>query len=417
MRPGVVRGFCRRCVRGPASGRGRAHRGAVSRLVASALAGRSAGRADHRALCRGDGAIRRPSSCSRRATDFSVFCSACERRGLHFVEQDDLHNSSVLHRVPSSSRVLAAAQQTGARAARRSPRQSGYECGVRVGEFGALALPHLPYDRHGRQARGRSRHRAAAVDAGTHAHVWALRHDGGVMGVPARCRGFQAAPYGTGGATGYGGYTSRRLHGAREISRAGRACRGHVERCGSALAHRRSGHALGLAETSFKFHASCAILPAADALLPHAAAQLKADDIEAVTAHGIKARGRAGPRYRPRTIHQSKFHGFVLALIALHGRAGLAILRGCVERARVRHSTTSEMELTARCDAAYPRRWMGGNRAPNDGGCSSRKSRPKGDPENTLTRPELEDKAVRLEPMPRARRAGHEKHHRTVCAA
>jgi len=37
----------------------------------------------------------------------------------------------------------------------------------------------------------------------------------------------------------------------------------------------------------------------------------------------------------------------------------------------------------------------------NDGGCSSRKSRPKGDPENTLTRPELEDKAVRLEPMPR----------------
>jgi len=63
-------------------------------------------------------------------------------------------------RLPACSPLLSR-RGHGPRDDRRGSR--GYECGVRVGEFGALALPHLPYDRHGRQARGRSRHRAAAA--------------------------------------------------------------------------------------------------------------------------------------------------------------------------------------------------------------------------------------------------------------
>ena len=65
------------------------------------------------------------------------FAALINGAASHFVEQDDLHNSSVLH--PGTvvfPAVFAAAQATGA-----SGRDfiaasvAGYECGVRVGEF------------------------------------------------------------------------------------------------------------------------------------------------------------------------------------------------------------------------------------------------------------------------------------------
>jgi 2-methylcitrate dehydratase PrpD len=57
-----------------------------------------------------------------------------------------------------------------------------------------------------------------------------------------------------------------------------------------------------------------------------------------------------------------------------------------------------DMVLDADIDAAYPRRWMGRVTVRTRDGrtLEQRISSPKGDPDNTLTRAELEDKAVRL---------------------
>src|SRR6476620_5130978 len=78
------------------------------------------------------------------------------------------------------------------------------------------------------------------------------------------------------------------------------------------------GSRWALAETSFKFHASCRHThPAADALLELMRAnQIKADEVVSVTAHVHQgALDVLGPVTDPQTIHQSKFSmGFVLAM-------------------------------------------------------------------------------------------------------
>jgi hypothetical protein len=89
----------------------------------------------------------------------------------------------------------------------------------------------------------------------------------------------------------------------------------------------RLGERWALAETSFKFHASCRHThPAADALLDLMQSRgLAADDVASVRCHVHQgAIDVLGPVTDPRSIHQSKFSmGFVLAQIALQGRAGL----------------------------------------------------------------------------------------------
>ena len=108
-----------------------------------------------------------------------------------------------------------------------------------------------------------------------------------------------------------------------------------------------------------------------------------------------------GPVTDPQTVHQSKFSmGFVLANIALHGRAGLAeftdeSLRD--PRLRGFHDKVA-MELDREVDTAYPKRWIGKVEIRTQDGrtLSQRVDTPKGDPDNTLSRAELEDKAIRL---------------------
>ena len=92
--------------------------------------------------------------------------------------------------------------------------------------------------------------------------------------------------------------------------------------------------------------------------------------------------------------------GFVLALAALHGRAALAdftdsALKDPVTRA---FHDKVKMVLDPVVDGAYPKRWLGHVAAITKDGrkLEGRVSSPKGDPDNTLTRPEIEDKAVRL---------------------
>ena len=89
----------------------------------------------------------------------------------------------------------------------------------------------------------------------------------------------------------------------------------------------RLGTRWALAETSFKFHASCRHThPAADALQQLMRTHgLAANDLGAVTA--LVHQGAIdvlGPVVDPQTVHQSKFSmGTVLGMIAVHGRAGV----------------------------------------------------------------------------------------------
>jgi 2-methylcitrate dehydratase PrpD len=163
------------------------------------------------------------------------------------------------------------------------------------------------------------------------------------------------------------------------------------------------GHRWALAETSFKFHAACRHAhPAADALLQvmqeHA---LRADDIDSVVTHVHQgALDVLGPVTDPQTVHQAKFSmGTVLALIAQYGNAGLVEFEEAYADPRVvafRDKVT--MRLDDEVDGAYPARWIGKVTVTTVDGrvVKGRVDDPKGDPANTLSRAELEDKARRL---------------------
>lgn len=103
----------------------------------------------------------------------------------------------------------------------------------------------------------------------------------------------------------------------------------------------------------------------------------------------------------PTTVHQAKFSmGTVLGLIAVHGRAQLIEFRdlalGDPQVARFREKV--QMQLDPEVDAAYPARWLGRVEVTCTDGrrFSASIDEPKGDPGNTLSRPELEAKFQRL---------------------
>ena len=141
---------------------------------------------------------------------------------------------------------------------------------------------------------------------------------------------------------------------------------------------------------------------AVDVILGNLKNHLKADDITSLTAHVHQgALDVLGPVTDPQTIHQSKFSmGFVLALIASGGRAGLADFTDAALRdrsLRAFHDRVN-MVLDPEIDAAYPKRWLGRVSVKSRDGrlLEKRIASPKGDPDNVLSRPELEDKAIRL---------------------
>jgi 2-methylcitrate dehydratase PrpD len=92
--------------------------------------------------------------------------------------------------------------------------------------------------------------------------------------------------------------------------------------------------------------------------------------------------------------------GFVLALIANGGSAGIDdFTEEALEDAELRaFSEKVEMVLDEEVDAAYPQRWIGIVEVETSGGehFTSRVEVPKGDPGNTLSREELEEKARNL---------------------
>jgi 2-methylcitrate dehydratase PrpD len=164
------------------------------------------------------------------------------------------------------------------------------------------------------------------------------------------------------------------------------------------------GERWAVLETSFKFHASCRHThPAADALLQAMQEHhLTVDRIAHIRTYVHQAAlDVLGPVSDPQTVHQAKFSmGFVLALIALYQRAGIEeFTEEALHDPRIREVMQRvEMIFDPEIDAAYPQRWMGKVQIETTDGdvFISHVAIPKGDPENTLERVEIEDKARRL---------------------
>jgi 2-methylcitrate dehydratase PrpD len=383
--------------------------------MGSALAGKGARPVRAlQALARRMGPERGPSEVlPDRSSTSPYFAALVNGASSHVVEQDDVHNASVFH--PGAvvfPAVVAVAQAEG-----RSGREAllaaicGYEVGIRVGEF--LGRSHYKVF-HTTGTAGTVASAAAVArllglgadgvqdalgSAGTQAAgLWEFLRDAAdskqLHTAKAAADGLLAAELAGEGLTG-----ARRILEGPQGMAAGMSTDADPARLTDRL-----GSRWAIQETSYKWHASCRHThPAADALgdllrrerLPH-------DHVAQVTARVHQgAIDVLGPVGVPATVHQAKFSmGTVLGLIAVHGKAGLAEFeeqalgdrRVAAFRERVR------MELDPEVDAAYPQRWIGKVEVRTRDGrtLSARVDVPKGDPGNSLTRAELEEKAVRL---------------------
>ncbi|MEO7246553.1 MAG: MmgE/PrpD family protein [Rubrivivax sp.] len=307
----------------------------------------------------------------------------------HFAEQDDVHNGSVFHPAavvfPAALAVAQALGRSGAELLAAAV--VGYEVGIRVGE--SLGRSH--YRTFHTTGTAGTLAAAAAVGHLLRLTPEQMQHAFGSAGTQSA--GLTAAYLAQDGFTG-----ARRIFDGPQGLAAGMSSDADPSRLVDGL-----GTRWALAETSFKFHAACRHAhPAADALQQllreH---QLAADAVAHVTAHVHQgALDVLGPVTDPQTVHQAKFSmGTVLGLVAVEGRAGLDEFDTAYRAPAVmafREKVT--MVLDAEVDAAYPARWIGKVHVHTTDGRSfdARVDEPKGDPGNSLSRPELETKALAL---------------------
>ena len=343
-----------------------------------------------------------------RTTTSPYFAAMVNAAASHVVEQDDVHNGSVFH--PAAvvfPPVLAVAQALGA-----SGRDlivaatAGYEVGIRVGEF--LGRSH--YKIFHTTGTAGSLAAAAAVGrllglspeamlnafgtAGTQAAgLWEFLRDAAdskpLHTAHAAATGLASAYLAREGLTG----AKAILEGAQGMGR------GMSSDADPARLVDRLGSRWALAETSFKFHASCRHThPAADALQKAMRDNgLGIADIGKVTT--LVHQGAIdvlGPVVEPQTVHQAKFSmGTTLGLIAACGKAGLVEFEEGFARPEIADFRRRvEMVLDPEVDAAYPARWIGKVRVVTGDGrtIEARVDEPKGDPGNTLSRDEIDDK-------------------------
>jgi 2-methylcitrate dehydratase PrpD len=319
-----------------------------------------------------------------------------------------VHNGSVFH--PAAvvfPAALAIAQEIGA-----SGREflaavvAGYEVGIRVGEF--LGRSHYRIFHTtataGTLAAAAAAGRLLKLDATTMLHafgsagtqaagLWEFLRDAADS---KQLHTAHAASSGLACA-----YLAREgLTGARQILEGAQGmAAGMSSDADPARLTDRLGQRWATAETSFKYHASCRHThPSADALLALMQTHgLKADDIAAVTTHVHQ--GAIDVLGRVTVPIENLAWCTVLALAAEYGFAGLNEFEAHYLAPRVaalRDRVT--MQLDAEVDQAYPQRWIGKVTVTTRDGrtLSARVDEPKGDPGNTLTRAELEDKAQRL---------------------
>jgi 2-methylcitrate dehydratase PrpD len=348
---------------------------------------------------------------TRRCTS-PLFAAMVNAAAAHVVEQDDVHNGSVFH--PAAvvfPPALAVAQALGSSGRDLiTAAVAGYEVGIRVGEF--LGRSHYKIF----HTTGTAGTLAAAVTTG---HLLKLSpeqmlHALGSAGTQAAglweflrdaadSKQLHTAKAAADGITA--AYLAREgFTGARHILEGpqGMAAGMSTDADPSKLCD-RLGQRWALAETSFKFHASCRHThPAADALQQALRDNnLTEADVARVVAHVHQgAIDVLGPVVNPQTVHQSKFSmGTVLALIARKGRAGLAEFdAGLDDPAVADFRGKVEMVLDDEVDRAYPQRWIGKVTVTTRDGRTvhGRVDEPKGDPGNTLSRLEIEDKTLSL---------------------
>ncbi|HWS76509.1 MAG TPA: MmgE/PrpD family protein [Quisquiliibacterium sp.] len=341
-----------------------------------------------------------------------MFAAMVNAAASHFAEQDDVHNGSVFH--PAAvifPPVLAVAQSIGASGRDLlTASVAGYEVGIRIGEF--LGRSH--YKIFHTTATVGTVAAAAAVgrllglspkqmldafgSAGTQAAgLWEFLRDAAdskqLHTAKAATDGMMAAYLAQDGFTG----AQHILEGPQGMAA------GMSSDADAAKLTDRLGSRWALAETSFKFHASCRHThPAADALLAIVQAQdLAPEDIASVTTFVHQgAIDVLGPVVDPQTVHQGKFSmGTVLGLIAAFRNAGLNEFEAHFNAPRIAAFREKvKMVLDPEVDGAYPARWIGKVSVTTTDGrrFDARVDEPKGDPGNTLSRAELEDKALRL---------------------
>ncbi|MGO4381011.1 MmgE/PrpD family protein [Pseudoduganella sp. RAF19] len=341
-----------------------------------------------------------------------LFAAMVNGASSHFAEQDDVHNGSVFH---PAAVVFPAALAIG-QAEGRSGQElltaavAGYEVGIRVGEF--LGRSHYKIF-HTTGTAGTIAAAAAAGrllnlspeqmlhafgSAGTQAAgLWEFLRDAAdskqLHTGKAAADGLTAAWLAREGFTG----ARRILEGPQGMAA------GMSRDADPARLTDRLGARWALAETSFKFHASCRHThPAADALQAvmheHALTAAQIARVDAFVHQG--AIDVLGPVVNPQTVHQAKFSmGTVLGLIAEFDAAGLSEFEQSYNNPRVAALREKvHMVLDAEVDGAYPARWIGKVVVTTTDGRTlhGRVDEPKGDPGNTLSRAELQDKAVRL---------------------
>ncbi len=348
---------------------------------------------------------------SRRKTS-PLFAALVNGAASHYAEQDDVHNGSVFH--PAAvifPAVLAVAQDRGL-----SGRDmivaaiAGYEAGIRIGEFlgrshykifhttgtagtvaSAIAVGRLigldPQQMQhamgsaGTQAAGLWEFLRDAADS-KQLHTGKAAADGLTAALLAE-KGFTGAKQILEGKQGMGAGMSQAANPSALID--------------------RLGERWATIETSFKYHASCRHThPAADALQKvmrdHGLAA--ADIAEVITQVHQGAIDVLGPVVDPKTVHQAKFSmGTVLAMVALRGAAGVNEFEAHYKDEDVADFRVRvKMVLDEEVDGAYPAYWIGKVTVHTRDGrvLHGRVDEPKGDPGNTLTRPELEAKALQL---------------------
>lgn len=348
---------------------------------------------------------------SRRKTS-PMFAAMINAASAHMLELDDVHNGAVLH--PGTvvfPAILAMAQALGVSGkALLTAAVAGYEVGIRVGEF--LGRSHYKIF-HTTATAGTLAAAAAAGrllelspdqmldalgSAGTQAAgLWEFLRDAAdakqLHSSNAVVNGMKAAYLAQDGFTG----AKRILEGAQGMA-AGMSTDADPARLTDRL-----GTRWALAETSFKYHAACRHThPAADALLSvmreHS---LQSSKIAHIVAHVHQsALDILGPIAQPATVLQSKFcMGHVLAIVALRGRAGLRELDACFADPEVLSLRGKiQMRLDEEVEACYPVRWIGKVTVTTTDGrqLDGRVDEPKGDPGNSLTQAEIEEKFSQL---------------------
>jgi 2-methylcitrate dehydratase PrpD len=348
-----------------------------------------------------------------RRMSSSFFAAIVNGAASHAVEQDDLHDASVVHAgTVVFPAALAVAQDVGASGrAFITAAVAGYEAAARVGRY-----------------LGRSHYRGFHA-TGTAGTFGAAASVASLLGADAST---MVSAFGSAGTQAAGlwefmqdGTDSKQLHAAKAASNgllSAYVARSGLRGAATILEGRRGmgatmssdadpsalttglGDVWAVDEVSVKVHASCRHThPSADALAAALASRGVVQDQIAgihasVTSAAIDVLAPAEPGL---TSHQAKFSmGFVLALIAARGHATVSDFddRSLRDPEVRRLQRLVTMSVDPEIDAAFPSRWKGRVTVTLRNGdvLEASVDGPNGDPDHPLGPTELEAKVRQL---------------------